>query len=287
MRPEPLLEFALWWLDHHLPSDHGRRSIVQGDTGPGQFMFDGDRLLALIDWELADIDHPMLDLGVMRMRNVLYPMGRVDSALARYAELSGRPLDVEAVRYFTVVASLVSLLGMASSMQRPSATIDSMVPRLAWDATMRRCLCDALLEACGVDADPPVLPEVVSTNRTPLHDFLVEHLEVTCAPLATDEYGRYLLSGAVGVAGALRLLDQVGAQLDDDDLDDMEVVLGVRPADRADGDVRLAALVADEAAAASGDLLRMWHRVALRREFAWAPLMIAQGSGELAPLPGE
>jgi aminoglycoside phosphotransferase (APT) family kinase protein len=284
MGPEPLLEFGLWWLEHHLPMDFSRRSIVQGDTGPGQFMFEGTQLLGLIDWELADIDHPMLDLGVMRMRNTLYPMGSLDAVLDRYAELAGTPLDLEAIRYFTVVASMVSLLGMAQSMQAPSAAIDSMLPRLAWDVVMRRCLCEALLEANGLAPEPVDLPGPEPTSRTTLHNFLIEHLDVSCAGLATDDYGRYLLKGAGGLARALRLLDQIGPALDEADLDDMERVLGSRPKNRGDGDAQLADLVASDPEGHVQQLLQMWYRIAARREHGWAPLMVAQGSGPLTPM---
>jgi hypothetical protein len=284
MRPEPLLDFSLAWLEHHPPADRDRRTIVQGDTGPGQFMFEDRRLIGLIDWELADIDHPMLDLGVMRMRNVLYPMGPLDESLALYAQRSGRPLDLEAIRYFTVVASLVSLLGMAPSMQSPSARIDSMLPRLAWDVSMRRCLCEALIEAMGVAVVPPELPEVVPTSRTPLHDFLVEHLEFGCVALADDDYDEYLLNGASGLARALRLLDQVGPALEEADLDDMCDVLGARPRDPLEGDARLADRVAKDPEADVPALLQLWYRMAVRREYAWGPLMVAQGSAPLVPM---
>jgi aminoglycoside phosphotransferase (APT) family kinase protein len=287
MRPEPLLDFSLRWLDANVPADRPQRHVVQGDTGPGQFLFDGDEITALIDWELADIDDPMLDLGVMRMRNVLYPMGSIEGALLHYAATTGVTLDLGAIRYHTVLASLVSPLGMAPSMQTPTATIDSMLPRLAWDVTMRRCLCEALLEANGLQPDPPSIPPAEPTPRTGLHDFFVEYLETTCAPLAAGEYGRYLLLGAGGLARAMRLLDQIGPALDDADLDDMAAVLGHRPADRLAGDIAIAEIVATQAEKRTADLLRMWHRIAVRREVAWAPLMVAQGSGPFVPLPDD
>ncbi len=38
-------------------------------------MFADGQLTALIDWELSHIGDPMIDLGVIRMRNMLYPTG--------------------------------------------------------------------------------------------------------------------------------------------------------------------------------------------------------------------
>jgi len=75
MGPEPLLELGLWWLHANVPRNDRPVAFVQGDTGPGQFMFADGHLTGLIDWELAHIGDPMLDLGVARMRNMLYPTG--------------------------------------------------------------------------------------------------------------------------------------------------------------------------------------------------------------------
>lgn len=93
MSPEPLLELGVWWLHANVPQGDRLVSFVQGDTGPGQFMFADGHLTALIDWELAHIGDPMLDLGVMRMRNMLYPTGPLAGPIARYEKLSRQPLD--------------------------------------------------------------------------------------------------------------------------------------------------------------------------------------------------
>jgi len=279
LRPEPLLRFALWWLHEHVPQHHDRPCWVQGDTGPGQFMVHEGEITALIDWELSHIGDPMLDLGVMRMRNMLYPVGDLAEYLDYYAELAGEPLDREALCYYTVVSTLLSPLGMAYTIQRPDASVASMMPRFGWDVTLRRGLCDALCEAYGVEVDAPEIPDAVEPGRTDLQRFLVEHLEGLCLPIARDEYDRFLLNGALGVAQSLELAQRVGGQLAEDDLDDMAAVLGARPNDREDGLAELEAFVTRDPAERALDLLWLFSRMERRREFLWAPMMIAQQSG--------
>ena len=61
----------MWWLRNNVPQGERKVSFVQGDTGPGQFMYADGQVTALIDWELAHIGDPMLDLAVGRMHPVI------------------------------------------------------------------------------------------------------------------------------------------------------------------------------------------------------------------------
>jgi aminoglycoside phosphotransferase (APT) family kinase protein len=56
----PLLEEGAAWLHHHAPPLQ-RVSIVHGDPGPGNFVHDGRRVLALTDWEFAHLGDPAED----------------------------------------------------------------------------------------------------------------------------------------------------------------------------------------------------------------------------------
>ncbi|HEX9832883.1 MAG TPA: phosphotransferase family protein, partial [Mycobacterium sp.] len=158
LKPEPLLELGIWWLHANVPTGQRQVAFVQGDTGPGQFMFAEGHLTALIDWELSHIGDPMLDLGVIRMRNMLYPTGSLRGPIARYEKISGRPLDWQALCFYTVMSMLLTPIGVSIIMQRPSALIEPAFPSFGWNATLRRGLTDALAEANGIEIEPPQLP---------------------------------------------------------------------------------------------------------------------------------
>jgi aminoglycoside phosphotransferase (APT) family kinase protein len=56
----PLLDEAATWLHRHAPVANGA-SIVHGDPGPGNFLHDGSRVVALTDWEFAHVGDPTED----------------------------------------------------------------------------------------------------------------------------------------------------------------------------------------------------------------------------------
>jgi len=284
LRPEPLLELGLWWLHANVPAGDRRVSFIQGDTGPGQFMFADGHLTALIDWELSHIGDPMLDLGVIRMRNMLYPTGSLRAPIAHYEEVSGRPLDWQALCFYTVMSMLLTPIGVSPIMQHPSAHIEPAFPAFGWNATLRRGLTDALAEANGAEIEPPQLPEPPEPASPSLVDYLVEYLDVKCAPIETDDAGRFEVSAATSIARAVQLESAVGAELFDADLDDMGKVLGRRPIDRDDGLRELSELVAAGPEERLRELVWLFARTERRREYLHKPMMIAQDSGDFEPL---
>ncbi len=65
---EPLIAYALAWLEHHPPEHDRPATLVQGDTGPGNFVHDGRRVTGLVDWELCHLGDPMDDIAWIDMR---------------------------------------------------------------------------------------------------------------------------------------------------------------------------------------------------------------------------
>lgn len=59
------LHALMEWLEAHMPPDDGRLGIAHGDFRLGNLMFHPTepRVVAILDWELSTLGHPLADLG--------------------------------------------------------------------------------------------------------------------------------------------------------------------------------------------------------------------------------
>lgn len=65
----PDADWLIKWLEEHLVADDGASSIVHGDYRIDNMMFAPDRLevIAVLDWELSTLGHPLADLAYQCM----------------------------------------------------------------------------------------------------------------------------------------------------------------------------------------------------------------------------
>jgi aminoglycoside phosphotransferase (APT) family kinase protein len=62
LEPLPALAHLFGWLKAHVPTP-SRLSLVHGDLRPGNFLFAGGQVNALLDWEMAHVGDPAEDLA--------------------------------------------------------------------------------------------------------------------------------------------------------------------------------------------------------------------------------
>ena len=86
---DPALAFSLRWLRRNVPGYGGPPVLVQGDTGPGNFMYLGGRVTAVVDWELAHLGDPMDDIAWLSLRATQEPFTDFPTRLREYEALSG------------------------------------------------------------------------------------------------------------------------------------------------------------------------------------------------------
>lgn len=104
----PLCTWVDRWMVAHAPAYHGPLSLVQGDTGPGNFVYADGRVQGLVDWELAHLGDPMEDLGALRLRDIWTPFpGGISACFDRYRKQSGRDIDLDAVRWYSIKLCMV------------------------------------------------------------------------------------------------------------------------------------------------------------------------------------
>jgi aminoglycoside phosphotransferase (APT) family kinase protein len=119
--PVKELDSVAAWLATHIPSDPPAASVVHGDFKLDNVMLDEtepDRLVAILDWEMAALGDPLVDLGILLAYwGPTAPPGHDDALVTvterpgwltreemveRYARVSGR--DVSAIRFYEAFA---------------------------------------------------------------------------------------------------------------------------------------------------------------------------------------
>jgi aminoglycoside phosphotransferase (APT) family kinase protein len=266
---DPLLTLARQWVHRRVPAFDRAPRIVQGDCGPDQFLFDGDHVVAIIDWELAHIGDPMVDLGAMRLRECLYPAGMFPIVLERYREL-GMPVDVSAIQYYTVVTILFTLFGTIGGALRLDPRNDEVIQQLWWQVSLRRVLCEAIAEAEGITLDAPDPIESLDDTDTRMQALLADrlhHLAQRGEPFTSELRSTLALADAIANAQRHR-----GGRKESER--DLAAVLGVRP-DAGDIGLRLDERLRAEPMRDFDVVLQALYNQTVREQLAWLPLMRA------------
>lgn len=118
LEPHPALVYAFDWLAARTP-EASRVSVVHGDLRFGNLLADGDRLTALLDWEMVHLGDPIEDLGWV-YRTVWTPEAALgfDEFLAAYLDAGGVPFTREHLRWYQVFGevkhSVISLTATRS-----------------------------------------------------------------------------------------------------------------------------------------------------------------------------
>jgi aminoglycoside phosphotransferase (APT) family kinase protein len=198
-RPDPFLEFCLAWLDRHPLDTRGRESVVVWDSG--QFHHDGDRVLAVLDLELAHVGDPLMDLAAFRMRDTIIGYGDFTRLYATYEELSGTTVDLDAVMHHHFAFTLSNQLAFHSALAAPPPGSDYMT-NLQWCNETNLFAVEALADLLGIELEPVELPEAeVSGAEVPMRH-LVESLRS----------GDYETRRLFRLARHLQRFDEIGRQ---------------------------------------------------------------------------
>lgn len=232
-RIDPLIDFALAWLELNLPKVNERAVLVHGDAGPGNFLFDEGRLTALIDWELAHLGDPMEDLAWLSMRSVMEPVPDFAACIREYEAHSGIEIDRERLNYHRVFVSLrVVVIRHRNVSGLPG---NSLVSR----ALNRRLLVQAIAAASSVSMPERATIVQPETARTPLFDKIIEDIRTEIVPRITDSHAVTLLKDAAKVLKHLRETDRYAVAMEEEELNALDAFFGSRQASVAEAQALL------------------------------------------------
>jgi aminoglycoside phosphotransferase (APT) family kinase protein len=268
LRPEPAIEFLIGWVRRNVPRGRQRKSILCADAG--QFLYEGKRVTALLDLELAYIGDPAADLGALRCRDLSEPLGDLSRAIRRYEAQTGEAVERRVIDYHTVRFSACTPLAVAPMLAAAQPGLD-FVQYLCWYLVYARTPLEVIAEGMGLTLEPVELPEPAPTRHSAASDSLLQMLSRAGEDEAKFE--KYRRETPLRVAEYTRRAESLGPALEEQNLDELAELLGERPADWRQGDAALEAYIHSAGPERDAALLRVLHRRLQRHEWLVDPVM--------------
>ena len=221
-RPFPLMDFIWSWVRRNAPQYRARMGFVSADAG--QFLFEGDRLTGLIDFEVGYIGDPLAEFAGMRLRDSTEPLGDIGSMMDHYEALTGDVLDNFSIEYHTA-----GFCGVNGFLLWPLAfdpdTRDDFIAYLSFSVGTSRWAITAIAAALGIELGNAEAPQPAALGypaaathligaigelqgRGPLADYeLDKALSLARYQERSNTYGRAI--NAANLADISRLLHRV------------------------------------------------------------------------------
>jgi aminoglycoside phosphotransferase len=271
--PDPALTFTLHWLRRNIPDYEGPVVLVQGDTGPGNFMYAEGQVVAIVDWELAHLGDPMEDIAWLSLRATQEPFTDFPTRLREYEQWSGYLIDEKRVQYYRVMAEaklqVMSHRSPATTVREGGGGRGDVGNGFIYGMLHRRLWLEALAFAVALDLTPAEVPPAREVrDHEWMYGALLVQLREVVVPGLSDPLAKARGKGLARVVKYLAEVDAHGSFFEACELGDLEELLGRRPDTVVEGRV----LVAEEVRAGrltDGMYLRyLWRRVARETELA-------------------
>jgi aminoglycoside phosphotransferase (APT) family kinase protein len=119
----PAMELGFAWLRARVDDCGERRTLVHGDLRVGNFIVDGGRIVALLDWEGVHVGDPVEDLAHAAMPLFGESRGSVsgvafDDFLETYEQASGQSVERMALRFWTIFANVQFVVSFVTAARR-------------------------------------------------------------------------------------------------------------------------------------------------------------------------
>lgn len=265
--PDPFMEFSLGWLKRNPPVSHDRESAIVWDSG--QFHHENGKIVAVLDVEIGHIGDPMMDLAAWRMRDTVIGYGNMAHLYARYSEITGEDIDLDAIQRHHFAFTLSNQLPLGAALRLPAPESDLMT-NLQWCCETNLFATEALAEILDIELPSVDMPAPRESRGTVVLEHLVRNLR---GVNTDDEFVEYRLRTMFRMARHAARIDEIGDAVSVDDLDDLHQLFGHRPASWLEGEAELERFVLANADTARYDqvLCALFHKRNLRAQMLLGP----------------
>jgi hypothetical protein len=266
-RPEPIIEFVTAWLHRNVPKEREDVACLAVDSG--QFLFENNRVTAMLDLELACLGDPAADLAGMRGRDMGEPLGDLAPAFERYYAKTGKRIPKHVLDYHTVRFSLYTPYTCAPLVAAPPQTID-LIQYLGWYWVWSRACIEVIADGAGIELPTPTIPEPTRTAYGSSHDLLVEKLASLRSE--ADGFQSFELDTAWRNAFYLRRVESIWPEMEREEAAEIDQLLG-RATHPTHREAELEAFVLAHGASREAELLQFFQKRCLRQEALMGPAM--------------
>ncbi len=223
----PVITVALSWLRAHVPDDGDWPVVlVQGDTGPGNFMYSGAELVAITDWELAHWGDLHDDLAWILVRDTLERFPDLADRLRDYERASGVRIDPDRLAYFRVLAQLRATIGTLAGLRSHDAR-GEIAWQLIYNTLHTRVLGESLAAVAGIVVPAPIPVDETGGSSAWVFDIALDDLRDVVVPaLAPDPFAATRAKGIARLLKYLRAVDAFGRAHDDAERAQLTTLLG-------------------------------------------------------------
>jgi aminoglycoside phosphotransferase (APT) family kinase protein len=283
--PEPVIVWSLRWLRAHLPPDgHWPVVLVHGDAGPGNFLYDGDHVVAVMDWEMAHYGDLHEDLGWLYVRDAQERFTSLPERLRDYERAAGRRIDRGRLLYFRVLAQARCAIGTANGLAERDHR-GEIANHLIYGTMHQRLLVEALAGAMGVDVPECPALDGEGSAHTWMYDVALDDLRDVVVPAVDSGFAARRAKGLARLVKYLREAERLGPARATAEAADLAAVLGDQ-AGQAGRAARADLCAAIDAGTVTDDAALWWcARAAARATQIAAPAMGALATRHYAPLP--
>jgi aminoglycoside phosphotransferase (APT) family kinase protein len=223
--PEPLLALALAWLRDRMPADGDWPVVlVQGDTGPGNFMYRGDEVAAITDWELAHWGDLHDDLGWICVRDTQEPFTDLAARIRDYERFADRRIDPDRLRYFRVLAQTRCAIGTRRGLLGRDHRAE-MAAHLIFNTLHQRLLAEALTDAEGLDLPPTAPLAAVDSDTSWAFDVALDDLRNHIVPPLGESFAARRAKGLARLLKYLREAQRLGPAAERAERDALSMLL--------------------------------------------------------------
>ncbi|SCW53265.1 Phosphotransferase enzyme family protein [Sphingobium faniae] len=285
--PEPIFRLGYQWLLDNPIGDRPLK-LCLCDVGPNQFIFKDGAYVAPFDFECALVCDPLLDIAMMRMREMTYSIGgTTDHVLyygSVYEELTGQKLDIDALHYWTMFGEVCFGLWFNKGAQFPLPKELDSVFILAWEVQQRRSIVEALADKYRIELDELDIPAPVSNVMTTAFDLMKGQFREFYSHKFEEWNSALYTDYASALADSLGRSNEFGNAFHGANVEELSDLISRKVDDWRSGLAILEDLIAQDYEKDFEERLKFLHRSALRQEYLYEPMQRATGVSPRTPL---